>query len=518
MRTRRVLERTTGVSGDDALRTLCFADAVFRQRYEGWNVLGRKSWATVVRTRSRDLGHDIALKVLVNLDPELLQRVREEVRAVQVLATPYLVHTYSLFDRGTVAWFEMEVVDGPNLQQELDRLAAIGERLPLVRAYEIALAVSRCVWHAHCHGVLHRDLKPANLLLPHSERPAAKVRDFGIARLAAVASATPPGMVTGTPRFASPEALAGQAVGPPHDVYGLGATLYTLLTGGRPPHRVAAGAPLAALRRLRLTTRPTPLRALAPEVDPAIESILLQALAADHASRPSPGRLVRTLERAQARVVAAACRHGDSMDVSVSRWRVLGAGTPRLCGSCAAPLRVRDPPLRSSHEQTSPSHLPRRRRDLGIAGGRRRQRRRFDGRSVPVQLGPHGPQGRRERDRPVPGHRRLCAFPVWRRHRRQQQHKAGWTAGRRVRRGPTVHLPLTDRQVEQVRRLTRTPRYHEFLLIQGDRCNVVRVPGDPFSKWVFTTNPKDLERFAHLVTARPDLSLLDQVRLLAAEG
>ncbi len=84
--------------------------------------------------------------------------------------------------------------------------------------------------------------------------------------------------------------------------------------------------------------------------------------------------------------------------------------------------------------------------------------------------------------------------------------------------GLRVNLRLTDRQVEQVRRLTRTPRYHEFLLIQGDRCNVVRVPADPFSKWVFTTSLKDRERIARLAEARPELSLLDQVRLLAAEG
>ena len=84
--------------------------------------------------------------------------------------------------------------------------------------------------------------------------------------------------------------------------------------------------------------------------------------------------------------------------------------------------------------------------------------------------------------------------------------------------GLRVNLRLTERQVEQVRRLTRTPRYHEFLLIQGDRSNVVRVPADPFSKWVFTTNLKDRERFARLAEERPDMPLLDQVRLLAAEG
>jgi len=84
--------------------------------------------------------------------------------------------------------------------------------------------------------------------------------------------------------------------------------------------------------------------------------------------------------------------------------------------------------------------------------------------------------------------------------------------------GLRTHLRLTERQVEQVRRLSRTSRYHEFLLIQGDRSNVIRVPADPFSRWVFTTSPKDRERFIQLAEEHPELSLLDQVRTLAAEG
>jgi type IV secretory pathway VirB4 component len=80
------------------------------------------------------------------------------------------------------------------------------------------------------------------------------------------------------------------------------------------------------------------------------------------------------------------------------------------------------------------------------------------------------------------------------------------------------HLRLTDRQVDQVRRLKRTQRFHEFLLMQGDLTHVVRVPGDPLSRWIFTTSPRDRERLAALAKSRPDLSLLEQVRLLAASG
>jgi len=318
--------RTGPLPGGDALRELCFSDAVFRERYEGWQVLGRGTWATVVRTRSRDVGHDVALKILVNLDPELLQRVRDEVRAVQALATPYLVHTYSLFDRGTIAWFEMEVVVGPTLQQQLDRLAKRARRLPLVRAYEIALAVSRCVWHAHRHGVLHRDIKPANVLLPVSGRPAAKLSDFGIARLGDVSRATPPGAITGTPRFASPEGLAGQPVGPPHDVYALATTLYALFSGGQLPHAVPAGTSLALLRTIQLTARPAPLKSLAPDLEPRVERTIMKALSADPAARPAARKIVLALERAQARALSSLGGERHGLAVSVKRVRVVAVG------------------------------------------------------------------------------------------------------------------------------------------------------------------------------------------------
>jgi len=312
------------MAGGDALRSLCLADPVFRDRYDGWHVIGRGVRATVVRTRSRDLGHDIALKVFVNLERELLDRIREEVRAVQALATPYLVHTYSLFDRGPIAWFEMELVDGPNLQQELDRLAVTGDRLPLVLSHEIGLSISRCVWHAHRNGVLHRDIKPANVLLPPGARPAAKLTDFGLARLAdAVTSTTPAGSIMGTPRFASPEALAGERVGPPHDVYSLGATLYALFTSG-PPYPVAGDASLARLRRLQRTAEPVPIQHFVPEVDPGLAREILRALHPQAGRRPDPGHIVQAIERAQARLLAP--RGTSDATERVGGWRVLLAG------------------------------------------------------------------------------------------------------------------------------------------------------------------------------------------------
>jgi serine/threonine protein kinase len=202
-----------------------------------------------------------------------------------------------------------------------------GERLPLARGYEIALAVSRCVWHAHRHGVLHRDIKPANVLLPVSRQPPAKLGDFGVARLAELAGSTPSGAVTGTPTYASPEALAGEDVGPPHDVYALGATLYTLFAGGRPPYGVARGESIASLRRLRLVERVRPLRALNPGIDGRVEGVLSQMLAPDPVLRPAVEEVVLALESTQARCSPeTAVGYGQWTGSTRRPWRLLAAG------------------------------------------------------------------------------------------------------------------------------------------------------------------------------------------------
>jgi TraG P-loop domain/CagE, TrbE, VirB family, component of type IV transporter system len=77
------------------------------------------------------------------------------------------------------------------------------------------------------------------------------------------------------------------------------------------------------------------------------------------------------------------------------------------------------------------------------------------------------------------------------------------------------HLNLSERQVEDVRRLARSDRYHEFLMVQGAASQVVRVPGDPLSRWVFTTSPADRDRLARLAEAQPNVPLLERIRSLA---
>jgi eukaryotic-like serine/threonine-protein kinase len=308
----------------DALRLLCFSDPVFAERYQGWSVLGRGSYATVVRTFARDAGREIALKVFVNLEPEMVQRVREEVQTVQTLATPFVVQIYSLFDRGPIAWFEMELIEGRNLDQELQRLAMAERKMPLKPAFAIALAIGRCLWHAHRASVLHRDVKPANIVLPVSGQPAAKLTDFGIARLAHRPASTPAGSILGTPRFASPEALAGRFAGRSHDVFGYCATLYALFSGGVLPFDADPEASIFVLRRIQFERAPEPLHLLRPDLDRNVSACIARGLSPYPMLRPSMRKLVTVLEAGQASLAApwSAHRIGPSRSQWLSlRWR-----------------------------------------------------------------------------------------------------------------------------------------------------------------------------------------------------
>jgi formylglycine-generating enzyme required for sulfatase activity len=135
--------------------------------------------------------------------------------------------------------------------------------------------VARGVQHAHARGLLHRDLKPANILLDESAEP--KVSDFGLARfLDAGTTQTRSGAVIGTPAYMAPEQAAGQAkqVGVASDVWALGVILYELLTGQRPFHGEDAEEVLRRIRR----EEPTPPRRLRPEIDGALEAVVLKCL------------------------------------------------------------------------------------------------------------------------------------------------------------------------------------------------------------------------------------------------
>lgn len=325
-------DRSAALSGG-ALHDLCRADPVWAERYEGWTELGGGGSATVVRTHSKAAGQDIALKVFLRTAAEDWPRFQTEVHNAQVLVSPYIVRTYSPFRRGAVAWIEMELVDGPDLQRELarrDEPFAVGEAL------DVGAAVAHALAAAHEAAVLHRDVKPANILLPLSRRPAAKLGDFGTSRLAGAARITHTGLLTGTPQFVAPEVVAGESAGTASDVYGLMLCVYLMLSRNRFPFDVAADGPVAQWLKAHTDAPVLPITFFNPEVPPPIAALLLRGLAKDPTHRPSAAE------------VATAFEDGTFDGVVVPRpaqrrvW--LGAGAAVLLLAGAAILRRESAP------------------------------------------------------------------------------------------------------------------------------------------------------------------------------
>jgi eukaryotic-like serine/threonine-protein kinase len=275
----------------DALRDLCLADPLWSERYEGWTELGSGGSATVVRTHSKASGEDIAVKVFLRTAADDWQRFQAEVRNAQALVSPFIVRTYSPFRRGTVAWIEMELVEGRDLRQVLYQ-----RRPSVAEARAIGAAVAHALAAGHEAGIVHRDVKPANILLPASGRPAAKLGDFGTSRLAGSDRITHTGLLTGTPQFVAPEVVAGASAGPPADVYGLMLCLYLMLSGNRFPFDVAADGPVAQWLRAHTDAPVVPIAELNPQVPPALEALVQRGLDKDPARRPTAAEVASTLE------------------------------------------------------------------------------------------------------------------------------------------------------------------------------------------------------------------------------
>jgi serine/threonine protein kinase len=260
--------------------------------YELRDTLGGGGMGVVVLAREAAADRLVALKfVRAAADPAARDRFRVEVRAMARLDHPHVVRVLAVELDRPDPFFAMEYVPGVGL----DRRILAGGPLPPAEAARVMEQVARAVQHAHAHGVVHRDLKPGNVVV--GPGGVAKVTDFGLAkRVDAADGLTVYDAVLGTPGFMAPEQTGGRnaEVGPAADVYGLGATLYALLTG-EPPFRGAD--PVAVAVRVRAEP-PRPPSQLRPGVPAGLEAVALRCLAKDPAGRyPSAGDVADDLAR-----------------------------------------------------------------------------------------------------------------------------------------------------------------------------------------------------------------------------
>jgi predicted Ser/Thr protein kinase len=209
---------------------------VLRDRWEIGREIGRGGYSVVYLARDRQVGGEVALKLLVPppAAAEIArERMRREVQAVRGLSHENIVAVYDFVEEGPWSFILMEYVAGPDLQ------VRVRERGPLTgnQAVRLGRDIAAALGAAHRHGILHRDVKPQNVLLDPDGR--YRLTDFGSARLDGQLGVTTTGAMTGTPDYTAPEVLAGRRGDARSDVYALGRTLYFSLTGELPAREAA---------------------------------------------------------------------------------------------------------------------------------------------------------------------------------------------------------------------------------------------------------------------------------------
>ncbi len=247
-------------------------------RYRVLRRLGQGGMGQVVLARHLKLGRLAALKVIhpgCLADPVTEGRFLREVRAAALLNHPHVVYAYDADRVGRSYYLAMEYVEGTDLGRLLEGRGP----LPVAEALEYARQAALGLSHAHGRGVIHRDVKPSNLLLASDGR-GVKVTDFGLASVRAPGGEdgglTRAGVTLGTPGFVAPEQVADcRGVDGRADLYGLGCTLYQLLTGRAP---FEGHDPVTTLR-LHCTAEPEPVEALRPGVGKATAALVRRLMA-----------------------------------------------------------------------------------------------------------------------------------------------------------------------------------------------------------------------------------------------
>ncbi len=202
-------------------------------RYEIKQLLGAGAMGVVFRAHDTLIERDVAIKVLprsVSGDERLLKRFLIEARAAGKLNHANAVAIYEIGQEGDFHYLVMEFVPGGSVEDKLETNGPYS----VLEATRILAEACQGLAAAHRAGLVHRDVKPANLLL--AADGTVKVADFGLAKteLSAAEKVTQSGTVLGTPYFMSPEQCLALAVDHRGDIYSLGATYFTLLTGANP--------------------------------------------------------------------------------------------------------------------------------------------------------------------------------------------------------------------------------------------------------------------------------------------
>ena len=259
--------------------------------------LGQGGMAVVLKAHDPSLEREVAIKVLARhlaADADARSRFVAEAKAVGKINHPNVIAIYEICQDEPTPYLVMEYVPGGSLE---DRLLRQGP-LPLLQATRAAIDACRGIGAAHALGMIHRDVKPANFM--RTADGAIKVSDFGLAKVASADAVgrTQLGVVVGTPCYMSPEQCEAKPMDARSDIYALGATYYSLLTGKRPYHEIESIAQLMYMQCQGPIPDPREIEVTIPE---ACARIVARAMAKAPANRyPTAADMLADLEAVSA--------------------------------------------------------------------------------------------------------------------------------------------------------------------------------------------------------------------------
>jgi eukaryotic-like serine/threonine-protein kinase len=258
-------------------------------RYEIVGELGKGAMGVVYCARDPLLDRTVAIKT-VNMElaqdemAEYEARFYQEAKAAGGLNHPNIVIIYDIGKSEKIAYMAMELLQG----KELKTLLASGKALPVAFAVDVAAQMAEGLAYAHEHGIVHRDIKPANIMIVRGE--LVKITDFGIARMRTANVQTQVGIVLGSPRYMSPEQVAGKRAEPRSDLFSVGVILYEMVTG-KPPFN---GEDVTSVMFQILNFVPPPPSSVNPEVPEMLDFIVAKAIAKAPADRYGSTRELAT--------------------------------------------------------------------------------------------------------------------------------------------------------------------------------------------------------------------------------
>ena len=254
-------------------------------RFQLAGELGRGGMGTVLKGHDRELGREVAIKLLPASISRVIgaDRFTQEIRLTARLVHPNIVPLFSTGQAAGCLYFVMPLIEGGTLRS---RLTDAGPR-PAGEVRRILADLAEALAYAHASGVIHRDLKPENIFW-HQER--ALLADFGIARSLGQLSPAEPltqvGMLVGTLDYISPEQAEGVLdLDGRSDLYSLGCVAFELLSG-RPPYGGRnAGATIAA----HLAAPVPDVREARPDTPPRLAVLIQRLMAKEKEDRPATG-------------------------------------------------------------------------------------------------------------------------------------------------------------------------------------------------------------------------------------